>query len=128
MGARRLKLLFLVPPLAALLLGALLGWVLRPPASAVAAAADANAVAQSTLLSVRDQGRLTSYAARFVAVVSASETRLGLTARKTLIMPGDVRYSVDLARLGRRSVDWDETTRLSRSPCRPLKFRARRSI
>lgn len=104
MGSR-LKLLLLLPPLAALLLGALLGLVLRP--SAAAPSADPAAIAQATLLSVRDQGRLNSFAARFVAIVSASESRLGLTARKTLIMPGDVRYSVDLTRLNRRSLDWD---------------------
>ena len=108
MGPRRLRLLFLVPPLAALLLGALLGLVLRP--SAAAPASDPTAIAQATLLSVRDQGRMTSFAARFVAVVTASESRLGLTARKTLIMPGEVRYSVDLARLGRRSLAWDADT------------------
>jgi uncharacterized protein DUF4230 len=108
MGPRRLRLLFLLPPLAALLLGALLGLVLRP--SAAAPASDPTAIAQATLLSVRDQGRMTSFAARFVAVVTASESRLGLTARKTLIMPGEVRYSVDLARLGRRSLAWDADT------------------
>ena len=104
MGSR-LRLLLLLPPLVALVLGALLGLVLRP--SARAPAADPDAIAQATLLSVRDQGRLTSFAARFVAVATASESRLGLTARKTLIMPGEVRYSVDLARLNRRSLAWD---------------------
>ena len=121
MGPRRLRWLFLLPPLAALLLGALLGWALRPR-SAVAAAADPSAVAQSTLLSLRDDGRLTSYSARFVAIVTASESRLGLTARKTLIMPGDVRYGVDLARLNRRSLDWDEPTRTLTVTLPPLEI------
>ena len=120
MGPRRLRLLFLVPPLAALLLGALLGLVLRP--SAAAPASDPIAIAQATLLSVRDQGRMTSFAARFVAVVTASESRLGLTARKTLIMPGEVRYSVDLARLNRRSLDWDEATRTLTVTLPPLEI------
>ena len=120
MGARRLRLVLLLPPLAALLLGALLGWLLRP--GPVAPAVDANAVAQRTLLSVRDQGRLASFGARFVAVVSASETRMGLTARKTLIMPGDVRYSVDLARLNRRSMAWDEPTRTLSVTLPPLEI------
>jgi hypothetical protein len=71
---------------------------------------------------VRDQGRLTSFSARFVAVVSATETRLGLTARKTLIMPGDVRYSVDLARLSRRSLAWDEPTRTLTVSLPPLEI------
>jgi len=120
MASRRLKLLLLLPPLIALLLGALLGWALRPGPAPTAL--DGNAVAQRTLLSVRDQGRLTSFSARFVAVVSATETRLGLTARKTLIMPGDVRYSVDLGRLSRRSLAWDEPTRTLTVTLPPLEI------
>ena len=120
MGARRLNLLLLLPPLAALLLGALLGLLLRPDTPA--AAPDPQAIARNTLLSVRDQGRMTLYAARFVAVVTASESRLGLTARKTLIMPGDVRYGVDLTRLNRRSLDWEEETRTLTVTLPPLEI------
>lgn len=120
MAACRLRWLLLVPPLAALLLGALLGWLMRPgPADS---AADPEAIARATLLSVRDQGRLTSHSARFVAVVTASENRLGLTARKTLIMPGDVRYGVDLARLSRRSLAWDPPTRTLTVTLPPLEI------
>lgn len=120
MGPRRLRLLFLVPPLLALLLGALLGLLLRPAAPAVAP--DAKAIADATLLSVRDQGRYMPYAARFVAVVRSSESRFGLTARKTLILPGTVRYSVDLARLNRRSLDWDQATRTLSVTLPPLEI------
>ena len=120
MGDRRLRLLLLAPPLVALLLGALLGLLFRPPEPA--ASADPEALARTTLLAVRDQGRLTTYSARFVAVVSASESRLGLTARQTLIMPGNVRYSVDLARLNRRSLAWDEATRTLTVTLPPLEI------
>ena len=120
MGPRRLKLLFLLPPLAALLLGGLLGLLFRPAERAPQY--DPQAIALATLLSVRDQGRLTSFMARFVAVVTASERRLGLTARKTLIMPGDVRYSVDLARLSRDSLGWDEATRTLTVTLPPLEI------
>ena len=44
---------------------------------------------------------MVAFTGRFVAVVTASETRFGMTARKTLIMPGAVRYGVDLPRLRR---------------------------
>ena len=110
MGPRflRPKLMLLAPPLAALLLGALAGFLLRP--DSVAAKADPEAIANSALLSIRDQGRLTPFIGRFVAVVTASESRFGLDARKTLIMPGTVRYSVDLARLRRQSLAWDQPT------------------
>ena len=43
---------------------------------------------------------MVAFTGRFVAVVTARETRFGLTARKTLIMPGSVRYGIDLAGCG----------------------------
>lgn len=109
MDPRRLKPALVVPPLLALLLGGLLGWVLKPAPEPPAP--DPLAIAYTTLLSVRDQGRFTPFVGRFVAVVTASETRMGLTARKTLIMPGTVRYGVDLTRLRRENLSWDEATR-----------------
>ena len=114
MGAGRLKPLLLAPPLLALLLGVGLGLILRPraapPPPPAAASPDARAIADAVLLSIRDQGRLVTLSSRHVAVVTARETRLGLTATKTLIMPGTVRYGVDLSRLGRRNLDWDDAT------------------
>ena len=74
------------------------------------------------MLSVRDQGRLTSFAGRYVAVVTARETRLGLTARKTLSMPGTVRYGVDLTRLRRSSLAWDEGIRTLTVTLPPLEI------
>ena len=108
MDYRRLRLPLLLPPVAALLLGALLGFLLRPRAAAPAA--DPLAVANASLLSLRDQGRLPVFTGRFAAVATATESRLGLTARQTLIMPGTVRYSLDLTRLRRQSLAWDEPT------------------
>jgi hypothetical protein len=102
------RALILAPLALALLLGAGLGLLLRP--AVTAAGPDPLAIANATLLSVRDEGRLVSFEGRFVAIVSASESHLGLTARKTLIMPGDVRYGVDLTRLTRRSLAWDAPT------------------
>lgn len=69
---------------------------------------DAVTIASASLQSIREQARLTPFAARFVAVVTSSQTRLGLTAQKTLIMPGTVRYEIDLARIGQRDVLWDK--------------------
>ncbi|HYN46109.1 MAG TPA: DUF4230 domain-containing protein, partial [Allosphingosinicella sp.] len=121
MGAYPLRrLVFLVPPLLALLIGAGLGLLLRPAADAPGA--DPGAIASATLMSVREQGRQTVFAARFVAVATASETRLGLTARKTLIMPGQVRYSVDLSRLRRQHLGWDAATRTLTLTLPPLEI------
>jgi len=114
------KFIILAPLLLALLIGAGLGLLLQPRAAA--GGADPRAIADATLLSVRDQGRLIAYEARFAAVVSASETRLGLTARQTLIMPGTVRYGVDLARLSRRDLAWDRATRTLTVTLPPLEI------
>ena len=121
MDAQRLKkLVFFVPLLLALAVGAGIGLLLRPAASADSP--DPIALADATLLSVREQGRMTLFTARFVAVVTASETRLGLTARKTLIMPGEVRYGVDLARLRHESLAWDAGTRTLTVTLPPLEI------
>ena len=121
MDPRRLKkLVVLLPPLAGLLLGALLGFLLRPDRQATPP--DPQAIANAALLSVREQGRLLPFSARFVAVATASEARFGLTARKTLIMPGTVRYSLDLSRLRRQNLDWDEPTRTLTVTLPPLEI------
>jgi hypothetical protein len=57
---------------------------------------------------MREQNRLTSFIASYVAVVTSEQSRLGLTARKTLIMPGTVRYEVDLGKLGPEDLSWNE--------------------
>jgi hypothetical protein len=105
MDAGGLKFHLLLPALGLLLLGLALGWGFRPPTAPPPP--DAEAIATAALLSVRDEGRAVPFAARFVSVASASETHLGLTARKTLIMPGTVRYGIDLSRLRRSSLAWD---------------------
>lgn len=69
--------------------------------------ADPEAIAAASLQSVQEQARLTPFAARFVAVVTSTQSRFGLQARKTLIMPGLVRYEVDLARLKQKDLRWD---------------------
>lgn len=120
MDARRLKLHLLLPALGLLLLGVALGWGLRP--SPAPPRPDAERIATAALLSVRDEGRTVPFSARFVSVASASETHLGLTARKTLIMPGIVRYGVDLARLRRSSLAWDEASRTLTVTLPPLEL------
>jgi Protein of unknown function (DUF4230) len=118
MDARRLRLA--LAGLALLLLGAALGYALRP--SPAPPKPDPEAIAAAALLSVREQGRLVPFSARFVSVASASESHLGLTARKTLIMPGTVRYGVDLARLRRSSLAWDEASRTLAITLPPLEL------
>ena len=69
-------------------------------------------IAQASLQSMREQQRLTTLTARYVAVVTSSQSRaFGLfRPQRTMIMPGDVRYELDLAALGEDDVRWDEGT------------------
>src|SRR5205085_10537212 len=38
-------------------------------------------------------------------------SRLGFSAERTLILPGDVRYEVDLSKLNERDVQWDSASK-----------------
>lgn len=64
-------------------------------------------VASASLEGLREQNRLSAFAANYAAVVTSEQRRYGLSAKKTLIMQGLVRYEVDLAKLGEDDVRWD---------------------
>lgn len=64
-------------------------------------------LANASLQGLREQNRLSVFAARFVAVVTSTQTRLGFSAQKTLILPGTVEYQLDMAALAPRDVAWD---------------------
>lgn len=70
---------------------------------------DPETVASSALQSMRAQNRLVPFVARYVSVVSSRQERLGglVSSERTLILPGDVRYELDLAQLGPEDVSWD---------------------
>jgi len=74
-------------------------------------APDPVTVATSSLQGLREQNRLSTFSGSYVAVVTSKQTRLGLTAQKTMIMPGTVRYEVDLSRLSEKDLTWDAGTR-----------------
>ncbi|HEX8484278.1 DUF4230 domain-containing protein [Sphingomonas sp.] len=74
-------------------------------------APDPTTIASASLEGLREQNRLSAFAARFVAVVTSRQTALGFSTEKTLIMPGMVRYEVDLAKLTQRDVAWDAATK-----------------
>ncbi|HEU4498872.1 MAG TPA: DUF4230 domain-containing protein [Sphingomicrobium sp.] len=73
---------------------------------------DPETVASSALQSMRAQNRLVPFVARYVSVVSSRQERLGglVSSERTLILPGDVRYELDLAQLGPEDVQWDATS------------------
>lgn len=120
MGGTRIRWLVPVVILAALVLIYLLfrmvgGWFGAPAPQTIA---------QASLESMREQQRLTSLSARYVAVVTSTQDRLGgfLQAKKSLIMTGDVRYEVDLAKLTQDSVRWTASTNTLRVTLPPIEI------
>ncbi len=72
---------------------------------------DPDTVVAVSLKGLQEQERLVPFTARYVAVVTSRESRLGLSAEKTLILPGTVRYELDLGLLNQQSLKWDEGAR-----------------
>jgi hypothetical protein len=101
-------------PIGAVLIGLIIGAVLVGSlrlSNLFGRGPDPETVATASLQSMREQARLTPFAARFVAVVTSTQSRFGLSAKKTLIMPGMVRYEIDLAKLQQRDLAWDAAAR-----------------
>jgi hypothetical protein len=69
---------------------------------------NAEAIATSSLESMRAQNRLVVFVARYVSVANARQSRLGFSTERTLILPGDVRYELDLSKLQQGDVKWDK--------------------
>jgi hypothetical protein len=69
-------------------------------------------IASASLESMRAQNRLIAFVARYVSVVSSEQQRLGglVSSERTLVLPGDVRYELDLSRLEPDDVTWDSST------------------
>ncbi len=67
-------------------------------------------IATASLESMRAQNRLVAFVARYVSVTSSKSSRLGFTTERTLILPGDVRYELDLAKLQPQDVKWDASS------------------
>lgn len=72
---------------------------------------DPTTIASASLEGLREQNRLSAFAARYVAVVTSKQSQLGFTTEKTLIMPGMVRYEVDMGKLTQADVAWDGATK-----------------
>ena len=106
MDSRRLNRPMLIGAiLAAMVLGLLIG--IAAVADRIFGAPDPTTIATSSLESMRAQNRLIVFAARYVSVTSSRQSRLGFSAERTLILPGDVRYEVDLSRLQPNDVRWN---------------------
>ena len=71
---------------------------------------DPETVVAASLQGLQEQNVLVPFTARYVAVVTSTQSRMGLEAKKTLIMPGTVRYELDLGKLKQSDLDWDAAT------------------
>jgi Protein of unknown function (DUF4230) len=96
---------FYAPLATVLLLIAIIWWI------AGGAGPSVETVATSSLEAMREQNRLSAFAANYSAVVTSEQNRFGLSARKTLIMQGLVRYEIDMAKLTADDVRWDAKNR-----------------
>jgi hypothetical protein len=69
-------------------------------------------IASASLESMRAQNRLIAFVARYVSVTSSRQQRLGglISSERTLILPGDVRYELDLSKLDSDDVTWDASS------------------
>ena len=108
MDRRLNKPLVLAMVAVALLLGLLLG-IATGVADRILGGPNPTTIASASLESMRAQNRLTVFAARYVSVVTSAQQRLGglVSSERTLILPGDVRYELDLSKLQQGDVAWD---------------------
>src|SRR5881227_2855441 len=107
MGRRLNKPLVLAMVALALVLGVMLGMT-SGIADRIFGGPNPKTIASASLESMRGQNRLIAFVARYVSVTTTEESRFGLSAKRTLILPGDVRYELDLSKLQPGDVTWDK--------------------
>src|SRR3954469_16555941 len=108
MDRRLNKPLIIAMVIVALALGVLLGMT-SGIAGRIFGGANPKTIASASLESMRAQNRLIAFVARYVSVTSSKQERLGglVSSERTLILPGDVRYELDLSKLEPDDVTWD---------------------
>ena len=111
MDSRVNKPLVIAMVAVALLLGLLLG--ISSGAADRLFGPNPKTIASSSLESMRAQNRLVAFVARYVSVVTSEQQRLGglVSSERTLILPGDVRYELDLSKLQSGDVTWDGSSK-----------------
>jgi hypothetical protein len=106
---RRYKFIALAAVVVALVLGVLVG-VAAGIADRIFGGPKPETIASASLQSMRAQNRLIAFSARYVSVTTSTASRFGFSAKRTLILPGDVRYELDLSKLRPNDVTWDGST------------------
>ena len=109
MDSRQSKLIAIFAIAVALVLGVVLGTA-TGIADRIFGGPKAETIASASLESMRAQNRLIAFVARYVSVTTSTTSRFGLSAKRTLILPGDVRYELDLSKLRPKDVSWDASS------------------
>ena len=109
MDRRRLSPLAIFAIAAALILGLLIG-VSTGLADRNFGGPKPETIATASLESMRAQNRLIAFVARYVSVTSSRTSRFGFSTERTLILPGNVRYELDLSKLQPGDVKWNAAT------------------
>jgi Protein of unknown function (DUF4230) len=109
MDGRLNKPLAILAIIVALVLGVVVG-TSTGIADRIFGSANPKTIATASLESMRAQNRLIAFTARYVSVTTSTESQLGFSAKRTLILPGDVRYELDLSKLQPGDVTWDKST------------------
>jgi hypothetical protein len=111
MDSRWTKLIGLLAIVVALVLGVMLGMT-SGIADRIFGGPNAKTIASASLESMRAQNRLIAFVARYVSVTSSEQHRFGglVNSERTLVLPGDVRYELDLSKLQPDDVTWDSSS------------------
>ena len=109
MDGRQNKLIAILAIAVALVLGVVLGTA-TGIADRIFGGPRAETIASASLESMRAQNRLIAFVARYVSVTTSTTSRFGFSAKRTLILPGDVRYELDLSKLRSKDVRWDASS------------------
>ncbi len=109
MDSRQSKLIAILAIAVALVLGVVLGTA-TGIADRIFGGPRAETIATASLESMRAQNRLIAFVARYVSVTTSTTSRFGFSAKRTLILPGDVRYELDLSKLQPKDVSWDASS------------------
>jgi len=107
----RRKLIGLLAIVVALVLGVMLGMT-GGFVDRIFGGPNPKTIASASLESMRAQNRLIAFVARYVSVTSSKQSRLGglVSSERTLVLPGDVRYELDLSKLQPNDVIWDASS------------------
>src|SRR3954453_23135423 len=113
MDSRLNKPLAILAIIAALVLGVVLGMT-TGVVDRIFGGPNPKTIASASLESMRAQNRLIAFVARYVSVTTSETSRFGFSSKRTLILPGDVRYELDLSKLQTNDVAWENSTKTLR--------------